>query len=115
MNKDIILLGNPSKLGSVVRDSNNEHIKSFISENGDKIIEYIKSCFTNSLNHENKRLEKRLYDFVEEYIHFYNSKIKINEICNDRCKNHTQHESAILHEAFMNLKQKSSKIGYGKF
>ena len=32
MNKDILLLGNPSKLGCIVKDENNEYVKSFIHE-----------------------------------------------------------------------------------
>lgn len=111
MNNDIFLLGNPSKLiGCVSKKENDEHIKSFIKEHNVLILEYIKSCFTTPDSIDNKRLERKLYDFVEEYIHFYNTSIKEKEICTSvEKKNYTQEESIILHKAFMNLKQNRQK------
>lgn len=109
MNKDILLLGNPSKLGCVVKDENNKHVKSFIDEHSDNILEYIKSCFTTHESIGNKRLEQKLYDFVEEYIHFYNNSVKTDENCTSTEPSLSPDESAILHEAFMNLKQNRQK------
>ena len=73
------------------------------------ILDYIKTCFTTHESIGNKRLERKLYDFVEEYIHFYNNSVKTDENCTSTEPSLSQDESAILHEAFMNLKQNRQK------